>query len=909
MIDDEIIESFLNCKYKVYRKLNNECGVKTEYESLQEENLSVCKTEYYKRLSEKYGETNLLKGYNFGKNRRVPRTDVIIQPTLGTEAYQISFDAIEIIPDKKSNSKKMEIPILISSKEKISKIGKLSMAIKCVILSKTCGVEYEFGKIIYGSDLKAAKFKIEPFITEAKKTLNKLHKISKGEFQPLIFHKNHCKICEFQEACKKELGETDSLGRLRRMREKDIKKYNRKGIFTVNQLSYTFRPRKRNRRIKTKKHPYSSPLKALAIREQKVYLYDKINMPSAKTKVLIDMEGDSSGSFIYLIGILVIENGEIEKYSLWANDFDDEKQIFGECMKILNGLNDVHIFYFGKYESKVFKRMLKSNSTEKVKNLLMNKSTNILSVIYSNLYFPTYSNGLKEIGKYLGCTWSAPNASGIQSIVWRKKWKRSKDTKLKDTLIKYNYEDCVALKILTDFLYSIFNSTNDDSNKQLEKISYVKEIKSHHEQPNFSPLDYVSKDIEVITKCAYFEYQRNRIFFRTNKNMMGINKRKEKQTKIKWKANKLVEVIASNCLYCKSNNIRLSLGKDNFRSKVCLDLRISSGSIKKWITIYYTGIYFCQCCKRHFIPIEYSAQRCYGHSLIAWAIHQHIICRVSYGNLERTAKDLFGLPINLSQLYKFKFTAAKYYKSTYGKILRKIVNGWIIHIDETKVKLQKGEGYVWVLTNMEEVVYFYRPTRETEFLHDLLEDFDGILISDFYTGYDSLNCIQQKCLVHLIRDLNDALLKNPFDDELKELVTTFGSILRSIIGTIDRFGLKTRYLRKHKKEVKSFFNKLEKQEFVSDIGEKFQKRLIKYKIKLFTFLDHDGVPWNNNNAEHAIKHFAKYRRLVNGRFTENGLNDYLVLLSIYQTCDYKGMGFMDFLLSKEKDIDKFMRKH
>lgn len=78
---------------------------------------------------------------------------------------------------------------------------------------------------------------------------------------------------------------------------------------------------------------------------------------------------------------------------------------------------------------------------------------------------------------------------------------------------------------------------------------------------------------------------------------------------------------------------------------------------------------------------------------------------------------------------------------------------------------------------------------------------------------------------------------------------------------------------------------------------------------MFTFLDHDGVPWNNNNVEHAIKHFAKYRRLVNGRITESGLKDYLVLLSVYQTCDYKGIRFMDFLLSKEKDIDKFMQKH
>ena len=161
-----------------------------------------------------------------------------------------------------------------------------------------CGVDYKFGKIIYRYELKNLKFRIEPFLNEAKRNLNELIKIANGRFKPLLFNRIHCKICEFNEACKEELEEKDSLGRLLRMREDDIKKYNSKGIFTVNQLSYTFKPRRRNRRVKTKKHPYSFPLQALAIRDQKVYLYDKINMPNVSTKIFIDIEGNSDGSFI-----------------------------------------------------------------------------------------------------------------------------------------------------------------------------------------------------------------------------------------------------------------------------------------------------------------------------------------------------------------------------------------------------------------------------------------------------------------------------------------------------------------------------------------------------------------------------------------------------------------------------------
>ena len=66
-----------------------------------------------------------------------------------------------------------------------------------------------------------------------------------------------------------------------------------------------------------------------------------------------------------------------------------------------------------------------------------------------------------------------------------------------------------------------------------------------------------------------------------------------------------------------------------------------------------------------------------------------------------------------------------------------------------------------VFTNLEEVVFMYRPLREGGFLHDLLKDFHGVLISDFYAPYDALTCAQQKCLIHLIRDFNHDIQRNP----------------------------------------------------------------------------------------------------------------------------------------------------
>jgi hypothetical protein len=70
-------------------------------------------------------------------------------------------------------------------------------------------------------------------------------------------------------------------------------------------------------------------------------------------------------------------------------------------------------------------------------------------------------------------------------------------------------------------------------------------------------------------------------------------------------------------------------------------------------------------------------------------------------------------------------------------------------------------------------------------------------------------------------------------------------------------------------------------------------------------LDYDDVPWNNNNAEHAVKAFATLRRVIDGITSENGLHDFLVLLSLCETSKYKNV---DFLRSGSENIDDFVNQ-
>jgi Transposase IS66 family len=248
-----------------------------------------------------------------------------------------------------------------------------------------------------------------------------------------------------------------------------------------------------------------------------------------------------------------------------------------------------------------------------------------------------------------------------------------------------------------------------------------------------------------------------------------------------------------------------------------------------------------------------------------------------------------------------------FYKPLYAEILQSILSSPVIHIDETTVKLRNQSGYVWVMTSLDKVYYFYKPSREGSFLQELLGTFSGVLVSDFFTAYDSLKCEQQKCLVHLVRDIDDDVMKNPLDIELTSMARDFGTLLRAMVETVDIRGLKSRYLRKHKSPTRRFLKSVASTDLTSPLADKYKKRFQKSGEKMFTFLDHDGVPWNNNNAEHAIKRFAKYRRDADGRFTARTLEEYLVLASVFETCEFNNVNVLQFLLSKEATLKGLLR--
>jgi hypothetical protein len=288
-----------------------------------------------------------------------------------------------------------------------------------------------------------------------------------------------------------------------------------------------------------------------------------------------------------------------------------------------------------------------------------------------------------------------------------------------------------------------------------------------------------------------------------------------------------------------------------------------------------------------------------------WTVYQRVALRLPLEAISQQIEDLFGEVIHTSTVAHFVKRTANGYASTERHLTQSILSSRFIHVDETKISVRGTGHYAWVLTDGQRAVFRMTGTRESSLVTDLLNGYEGTLVTDFYGGYDSVNCKQQKCLVHLIRDLNDDLWKNPFNQEYEAFVGSVRNLLVPIFDDVQKYGLKARNLRKHVKRVERFQKtSIDGREYSCDVTAKYQKRFQRYADSLFTFLEGDGIPWNNNTAERAIRHLAVQRK-ISGSLFQSGAEDYLRLLGVAQTCRFQEKSFLHFLLSGEEDVDQY----
>ena len=341
----------------------------------------------------------------------------------------------------------------------------------------------------------------------------------------------------------------------------------------------------------------------------------------------LDIEGLSDSESYDLIGALVVSGGTETFHSFWADQKSGEPIIFAQLVEAIRDLPELQVLHYGKYERVALLRM-KARLPECLRptiDTLLERMTNVLSVIHPHVYFPTYSNSLKDIGRFLGFERAHENATGLQSIVWRKSWQANtaaSDTKAQ--LLQYNHDGCCTLKRIFEFIRYL--ATPDFSGGAVSQIPFktaqAEDLRKDRPRWDmFRPREYASEDFKKVAQSAYFDYQRERVYVRTHPHFKVVNKKHRKFTRVSSRINKVESIESQRCPECQSKKIE----KRKQMSHDLIDLKFFKIGMKKWITRVVSWRYRCRKCKHAFSSEERAPiPRRYDHGLLSWFVYSNV---------------------------------------------------------------------------------------------------------------------------------------------------------------------------------------------------------------------------------------------------------------------------------------------
>jgi predicted RecB family nuclease len=902
-ITSDLVAAFSQCPRKAFLLFQGKVkGTQHEYECVLEECTAANRTRYISTLPNGQVDPHLKKHDAV----RFPRRN---NPfcTITADDLVATCDAL-LKPNRESPGAHTRLePHIVIGTHCISDDHKLRLTFAGNVVGQATRYRPSIGLVIPLSG-SPRRIRLEPLHSKVRPIINDLREmINKSASEPPALCLNkHCQLCQFCDHCTKEAEQNDSLSLLERMTPRLMRKYQKKGIFTITQLSYLYKPRRR-RKKKAVSPPLSFKveLQALAIRTNKIYLHEAPTLLEQPIELFLDIEGILDQGFEYLIGLVVQNGNDVSSHSFWADSIEDEAKIFAACLQKAAEYGDAPIYHYGSYEPRAFQRASKKHGVDC--EAFINRLVNVNSFVFGKVYFPARSNRLKDLGVCVGASWSSPYASGIQSLVWRYRWEETGKKKFKGLLLSYNREDCHAVRLLAKDLQNITNAAASRSD-----VDFADRPKENCTELGKE----IHRALDNILDSAHFRYRNSRIVFQS-KEENPISEPQKRGAKEGHKVHRRVSPVKAS----KTVHVRRAMkcprhkGKpldplDVLSEHTVIDLAFTRNGSRKTTVKYVGHRARCPICCRDYLPLRISRcrQRLFGHKFQAWAAYQRVALRLPYSVIPQVIEELFSEHVSEGAINKFMRYLAGFYSHTETLLLRRILTSPFIHTDETKISIQGRPHYVWVLTNGTYVVFQLTETREATLLRRTLQGYEGVLISDFYPGYDSFPCRQQKCLSHLIRDLNDDLWKNPFNLQYESFLTAVRDLLVPIFKDVGRYGLKARFLKKHMKAVDRFYKlNIDDVQHKCETVQKYQKRFARYRESIFLFLTEDGIPWNNNTAERALRHLAIQRK-ISGSFFKRGATDYLRLLGIAQTCRFQEKSFLKFLLSEERDVDKYKER-
>ena len=366
------------------------------------------------------------------------------------------------------------IPDLLESRRGKSKLGDHYYVVYDIKNSKEIKDEHKFQLVFYSlmleqiqgvrpqeayiinSEGEQKSFLIDEFLDYFHLTLGNIEKILDGQ-KPPPFLKSGCKKTPWYSLCLSDAQECRDVSLIYRISQMDQRQLYEVGIKTIDQLATTSMDQLQGI---LENWNYDKIVRfhnqAHSLVKNEMLVLKKSQFPEVKTEIYFDIESDPTQGITYLLGILVKEKKpESEpqyKYFL-AKDKKEEKKVWEEFTKFVEGLEDFVIYHYAFYEKQTFDRLaLQYGVKPEVAEKFRNNTIDLLRAVTDAVILPIYFYSLKDVARYTGFQWQAEDAGGAESVVWYNQWMEKGDQKVLQKILDYNKDDVVATLVVKEWL-------------------------------------------------------------------------------------------------------------------------------------------------------------------------------------------------------------------------------------------------------------------------------------------------------------------------------------------------------------------------------------------------------------------------------------------------------------------------
>jgi len=259
-------------------------------------------------------------------------------------------------------------------------------------------------------------------------------------------------------------------------------------------------------------------------------------------------------------------------------------------------------------------------------------------------------------------------------------------------------------------------------------------------------------------------------------------------------------------------------------------------------------------------------------------------------SIQRLLESLYGVHISLGEITEILHKVAGFVKATVQDILRKIRGSPHAHGDETGWREDGINGYLWSFSTPKLRYFHFERSRAGAVAQKLLGMcFSGVLVCDFYAGYNWYTGPIQRCWVHFLRDLKKLLEAHPDNENVREWVESIKAIYR-VAKKIARRGfiepLRVEFRQQLEAKLLAVAQPYVKNESAPQCV--LAKRIDRHLGELFTFVEYFSCPSGNNAAERAIRPAVIARKVSGGTRSENGSITRTILMSLFGTWTLQG---------------------